>query len=296
MAVPGVWPLVFTRLGYSGQINWLADIAVAMRKDSYDILLAAAKEGELEIPLYTTVRLLDKTVVYLGPMLTTPTEYHLKRTPSIHITTTEEKLIVSHTDWEEEEEEEVFADDMTEEEKEEDDGEEEQDFQPWKEGANQGKEEKKRRKRVHVGFDAKGVKKEELEKHFSQFGEVEDVFMVPPHHNFATVTFKSEVVAEFLIAKSGLEGKDGERRHSLQRPGAEGSPVQLRLLGGSGRGRRVPPRLQRHATCSFRSVIAFYSHFKISLSLALYSHFNLCLPSTFYSHFNIGPPLALYCH
>ena len=40
VAVPGVWPLLFPRPGYKGQLNWLADVAVCMGKDADSALLA----------------------------------------------------------------------------------------------------------------------------------------------------------------------------------------------------------------------------------------------------------------
>ena len=114
------------------------------------------------------------------------------------------------------------------------------------------KEQEKRRK-LYVSFDDKTVTKDELEKHFVVFGEVKDVFILPPFQNFAEITFASDATAVFVSTFSGQPGQEeGERLHSLHRPGVPGGSVPIRLRGGSGRGHRVPPLQQRHAVSSFR--------------------------------------------
>ena len=278
--------MVFTQLGYKGQLAWLSDLAVSLGKEAYSSLLAAAKEGELEVPLYTTIKLLDGEIIHLGPTLTTPTANHLKRTPDILVSTLEDKLVITHRDneregedGEEEEgdneeavdvkennnkEEEEEAEDQAEDTDEDEDEEERKEEikkakKPWKDEdvVKQRQQEKRKRQQVHVSYSAESVTTEELRVHFSQYGEVKEVFIVPPHMNYAVITFKSDVVSEFLVSTSGQPGREeGERTHTLQRPGEvggdDGQPVRLTLRGGSGRGRRIPPRLQRHATCSLR--------------------------------------------
>jgi hypothetical protein len=40
VAIPGVWPLLFPRPGYKGQLNWLADVAACLGKDGVALVLA----------------------------------------------------------------------------------------------------------------------------------------------------------------------------------------------------------------------------------------------------------------
>ena len=293
MAIPGIWPLAFTKLGYKGQLAWLSDLAVCQGKEAYSSLLSAAKEGELEVPLFTTIKLLDGEVIHLGPDLTTPTAYHLARTPDILITTLEDKLVVSHRDNEREKEdgEEEEGDDEEAVEVEEnineaegegedsDDDEDEEERKeeikkakkPWNDEdvIKQKQQEKRKRQQVHVSYSVQNVTSGELRVHFSQFGEVKEVFILPPHRNYAVITFQSDVVSNFLFSASGLPGREeGERTHTLQRPGqfavGDGQPVRLTLRGGSGRGHRIPPRLQRHATCSLRYCCVMYLMYRLN--------------------------------
>ena len=204
------------------------------------------------MPLYTTIKLLDGEIIHLGPTLTTPTANHLKRTPDILVSTLEDKLVITHRDneregedGEEEEgdneeavdvkennnkEEEEEAEDQAEDTDEDEDEEERKEEikkakKPWKDEDvdKQRQEEKRKRQQVHVSYSAESVTTEELTVHFSQYGEVKEVYIVPPHMNYAVITFKSDVVSEFLVSTSGQPGREeGERTHTLQRPGQVG--------------------------------------------------------------------------
>jgi hypothetical protein len=272
VAIPGVWPLLFPRPGYKGQLNWLADVAACLGKDADSALLAAAKEGPLHLPTHLTVRLLDGQVVFLGPHLTTPSEEHLKAWPDLMLSScVGEEVVVTHRTLEKDCEEEEGEKEEEVDSKDDEDGSEagDQEFKPVEKPDRDAeqkeeewvKEETKKNRKVAVMFDAKNVTAEELSSHFSKYGEVEEVYLLPPFYNYAAVTYVSEATAEFVRAKTGRRGKEGERLHVLQRPAALGGQLQMRLpqAGGSGRpgagqagGRLAPPTLQRQAANVFR--------------------------------------------
>ena len=155
--------------------------------------------------------------------------------------------------WQEEEQEEKRKADLEEEEVEDPEEKDRLEAEGGDDPEEQWRREQEKRRKIFVSFDDKTVTKEELEKHFAAFGEVKDVFIVPPFHNFAEITFTSDATAVFVSSFTGQPGQEeGERRHSLHRPGVPGGSVPIRLRGGSGRGHRVPPLQQRHAVSSFR--------------------------------------------
>ena len=308
VAVPGVYPFVFTDRGYNGQLDWLADTAAykaPIADQAYVTLLAIAKEGAIMLPQHITVELTSGHQVYLGPKLTTPKPGPLAKRTTLSMTLSEENAIIQHlaekevalvtTGGEEEEEDDA-------EEKEEGEGEEEE--KPKKEDTDDDRqlskeeqedkvqrnheeeqerkenEEDKRMKRaeekqsradsqrafeeeddikaktITVTFNGKDVSAADLKRHFEQFGKVLDVFLAAPENNFATVTFKSETLAQWL---AGME------RHTLQRSKRHGGPVAMqlhgcgqvwaaRLPGGSGRGnaRRRSPVQQQNITNPLR--------------------------------------------
>jgi hypothetical protein len=100
VSVGGIYPLVYPPLGYRGQLAWLGDTAACLGTPAYTSLLAAAKEGPVELPTHVEVRHCSGRTIHLGPDLLTPTTAHLKRTPSLSLTTTPGKLVVIHKDLE----------------------------------------------------------------------------------------------------------------------------------------------------------------------------------------------------
>ena len=159
----------------------------------------------------------------------------------------------SSTSWQEEEQEEKRKAGLEEEEVEDPEEKDRLEAEGGDDPEEQRRREQEKRRKLFISFDDKTVTKEELEKHFAAFGEVKDVFIVPPFHNFAEITFASDATAVFVASFTGQPGQEeGERRHSLHRPGVPGGSVPIRLRGGSGRGHRVPPLQQRHAVSSFR--------------------------------------------
>ena len=320
IAVPGVYPFVFTDRGYQGQLDWLADTAAykaPIADQAYVTLLAIAKEGAITLPQHITVELTSGHQVYLGPKLTTPKPGPLARRTTLSMTLSEQYAVVQHLaekevalestgmeeeEEDEEEEKEKQNEEMEKEEREGKEGRKEEDLK--KEGAddkrqlskekqeekvqtsyeeeqerkeneedkkNKRAEEKQSRadsqrafeeeddnkaKTITVTFNNKEVSAADLNKHFEQYGKVVNVFVSATDNNFATITFKSEALAQWL---AGME------RHTLQRSKAHGGPVAMklhgcgqvwaaRLPGGSGRGnaRRRSPVQQQNITNPLR--------------------------------------------
>ena len=71
------------------------------------------------------------------------------------------------------------------------------------------KEEMKKNKKVSVMFDTKNVTEKELSAHFGKYGVVEEVYLLPPFHNYATVTFVSEATASLSGARRAGGGGRG---------------------------------------------------------------------------------------
>ena len=241
------------------------DTAACDGEEAYTALLAAAKEGEVELSRHVEVWHQSGQSVHLGPHLTTPSTSHLKNTPDLTVTVEEERMVARHRKmekddakrlvWEAEvpdvqESEDDDNDDVK------DDGEDGKDeVKEVKLGKNRTpdsvEEELQRQradfavqqKQIFVDYNCSAVTKEELQQHFQQFGKVEEVLLSCAPLTPTTVTFQSAVVAQSLV----------EKTHTLQHTEGRGGCVPLRLRGGSGgRGRRVPPTQQRHNTCSFR--------------------------------------------
>ena len=64
-----------------------------------------------------------------------------------------------------------------------------------------------RSRKIYVSFHAESISAEDLRQHFTQFGEVEDVFIPSPWRHFAFVTFTSaSVVQSFVGQKHQLRG------------------------------------------------------------------------------------------
>ena len=99
VAVPGVYPFVFTDRGYQGQLDWLADTAAykaPIADQAYTRLLAIAKEGTITLPQHITVELNSGQEVYLGPKLTTPKAGPLAKRTTLSMTLTEDDAIIQH--------------------------------------------------------------------------------------------------------------------------------------------------------------------------------------------------------
>ena len=94
-------------------------------------------------------------------------------------------------------------------------------------------------KKLFVSYEESTISKDDLGTHFQQFSDIEDIFITSPFKNFAVVTFSNPVIAQALHG----------RQHTLQH---QGKYVPLRLRGGRGRMRRVPPIQQQNNVCPFR--------------------------------------------
>ena len=94
-------------------------------------------------------------------------------------------------------------------------------------------------KKLFVSYEESTISKDDLETHFQQFSKIEDIYITSPFKNFAVVTFSNPVIAQALHG----------RQHTLQH---QGKYVPLRLRGGRGRMRRVPPIQQQNNVCPFR--------------------------------------------
>ena len=261
MAVHGVYPLVFPQKGYKGQLAWLVDTAGCGGVEAYTALLAAAKEGEVELPQHVEVWHQSGQAVHLGPNLTTPSPSHLKTTPDLAIILGEEKLVAKHRQVEKDTAKrmawEADTPDVEETDDDDDDDEENNNKPKVEKEEPQDDEEHELQKEDHrmtfkqilVEFSHADVTATELRKHFEQFGVVEEVLLSNAPLNPAIVTFESAAVAVSLVGQT----------HSLQHTPGRGGSVPLRLRGGSGRVRRGPPRQQRHNACPFRWVLLYYT-------------------------------------
>ncbi len=251
-----MYPLVFPGPGYKGQLRgW--DSATCLGQEAYAALLAAAREGEVELLQYVTIRRENGQQVFLGPRQTTPSESQVKRrTPDLSLSHSLGKVVVRHREVERQEarqsvwtEEEVEC--PTEEEEEE--SEEEPNIKRKEEideklkyvleEEDEAKEEPVKGAELHVYCDDETVSVDDLRQHFEQYGEVKEVSMST---NCSVVTLASSVLVQSLAG----------RTHTLVRPPESGGSVPLRLRGGSGRGRRVPPRQHRQANCPFRNGVS----------------------------------------
>ena len=114
------------------------------------------------------------------------------------------------------------------------------------------KEDDLKARTITVTYNAKDVSLADLKRHFQPYGKVLDVFLSAPVNNFATITFQSGALAQWLL---------GMERHTLQRSKKQGGPVAMqlqgwagRLPGGSGRGnaRRRSPVQQQNGTNPLR--------------------------------------------
>ena len=311
VAVPGVYPFVFTDRGYQGQLDWLADTTAykaPVADQAYTRLLAIAKEGVITLPQHITVELTSGHKVYLGPKLTTPKPGPLAKRTTLSMTLREQDAIIQHleqkelaldgTGIEEEGEREEEEEGEEEEEEEEEKGEEKEEDADDKNTTPLSKEQQeekvqqkheeeqermeneddkkirkaeekqsraesqrafkeeddKRAKAITVTFSGSNISVADIKGHFQQYGKVTDVFLQATN-NFATVTFESGALAQWLV---------GMERHTLQRSKAHGGPVAMqlqgwagRLPGGSGRGnaRRRAPVQQQNRTNPLRSLL-----------------------------------------
>ena len=62
-------------------------------------------------------------------------------------------------------------------------------------------EEQERNRKIYVSFHDESISAEDLQQHFNQFGEVEDVYIPAPWRHFAFVTFTSALAAQSLVGK-----------------------------------------------------------------------------------------------
>ena len=252
----GIYPLIFLPVGYQGQLNWLGDTAVCMGTEAYNVLRAAAHEGKFELPTHVEVKHATGTTVHFGPNLTTPTPSKIKQMSSISITINEEKIIVSREElvnpnekdkeWElnipeneQKKEEEKKKNENYEQEMDKEyhfpEFQEDRDLEYKKIQSELFKSAKK----LFVSYEESTISKDDLGTHFQQFSKIEDIYITSPFKNFAVVTFSNPVIAQALHG----------RQHTLQH---QGKYVPLRLHGGRGRMRLVPPIQQQNNVCPFR--------------------------------------------
>ena len=71
-AVPGVFPLIFTKRGSSKSLAWLSNIG-AVGDTAYTNLKSLVSAGEFQLPKFITIIQLDGFKIHLEPPLTTPT-------------------------------------------------------------------------------------------------------------------------------------------------------------------------------------------------------------------------------
>lgn len=227
VACPGLYPLVFPTNGYHGQLNWL-ECAAAVGQSALKCLLDAAKEEEMRLPQFVSVKLLCGQVVQLGPHLLTPGNYWLARHPSVSLLYRGKQCIVRHSNS-------SVMDLRLGELSDSDEGvhldcDVENVIRKEKEEETFKSSVAARTLKVEGGAR---LTQEQLEHHFSEYGELESVQMLSGGED-AVVTFSTVGVVEHLALQE----------HVLP----EG---RLRLQGGHGR-RPPPPRQQQQSLNPFR--------------------------------------------
>ena len=229
MACPGLYPLVFPTNGYHGQLNWLG-CAAAVGHSALRCLLEAVKEEEIRLPQFVSIKLLCGQVIQLGPHLLTPGNSWVSRHASVSVLSEGKQCIVRHSNSSvmdlaigelSDADEGVHLDCDLEtlilKEK------EEETFKTSVAG---------RTLKVEGGAR---LSQEQLEHHFSDYGELQSVKMLCGGKD-AVVTFSTVGVVEHLALQE----------HILP----EGQ-VRLRLQGRRG-SRPPPPRQQQHSINPFR--------------------------------------------
>ena len=171
VAVPGVYPFVFTDRGYQGQLDWLSDTAAykaPIADQAYVTLLAIAKEGPIMLPQHITVELTSGHQVYLGPKLTTPKPGPLAKRTTLSMTLSDQNTVIKHLAEKEVALESPGVEEEGEEDEEEDnkeEGEMEEADQPQKEDAKDktpvSKEEQE--KKVQIAHEQEQERKEKEE-------------------------------------------------------------------------------------------------------------------------------------
>lgn len=230
VACPGIYPLVTPSNGYRGQLAWMQSLA-AIGPSAFKLLLYAAKEGELCLPRFIEIKLVNGEAIQLGPDLLTPGSSQLSRHPSLSLTIREEEFEVAHAAWNVKDCElgELL------------DSDEDVNLDCDAETVILNEKRAESSRCILVGKTLKvtasgNVKQEQLENHFSDFGDIEKVEIDPDKCEESIITFKRTGVAHHL---NGHE-------HQLH----EGQ-VRLRLKGGEGRG-PAPSRQQQHNLNPFR--------------------------------------------
>ena len=252
--------MVFPGNGYHGQLSWLSN-AAAIGPTAFSCLHDAAKEGEICLPKYISIKLISGQQIQLGPSLLTPGSFQLSRHPSLSLEHFDTECCVRHSSSVVSElgelsdcDEAIHLD------------------QDVEEVIRKEKKEEEismltgaRTLKVELG-ECVNVQGEQLVHHFSGFGEVENV-NINPAGKEADVIFKTVGVVEQL---------DGEE-HVL----AEGQ--RLRLKGGSGRS-PAPSRQQQHRLNPFRYFLRFHislHHLKVNVSAILTTYLHqICTTSS----------------
>ena len=208
IACPGMWPLIFPNNGYHGQLSWLESTA-AIGPSALKCLLDVAKEGEICLPKFVSLKLLTGQVIQLGPHILSPGQSWLSRHPSVSCVAMGKETVVRHA-------QSSVKDSRL--------GE----LSDPDEGVNLdcdlesviSREEEESRKSSCEGKALKvdgAAKQQHLEQHFAEFGDIESVRVLSEG---AVVTFKTVGVADHL---------DG------QAPTLPEGQVRLRLAGGANR-------------------------------------------------------------
>lgn len=227
IACPGLWPLIFPNNGYHGQLSWLESTA-AIGPSALKSLLEIVKEGKICLPKFISIKLLTGQVIQLGPSILFPGQSWLSRHPSVSFVARGKETVVDHeqlsvknsslgelNDPDEGVHLDCDVENVIRKEKEE---------ETFKSSVAA--------RTVTVEGGAR-LSQEQLEQHFSEYGELESVKMLSGN---AVVTFSTFGVVEHLAPQE----------HILP----EGQ-VRLRLQGGHG-SRPPPPRQQQQSLNPFR--------------------------------------------
>ena len=95
IACPGLWPLIFPNNGYHGQLSWL-QCTTAIGPSALKCLLEVAKEGEICLPKFVSLRLLTGQVIQLEPHILSPGQSWLSRHPSVTFLSRGKETVVRH--------------------------------------------------------------------------------------------------------------------------------------------------------------------------------------------------------
>ena len=230
VAVAGLYPPLFPPNGDRGQLRWLGECAAAIGPEAYSLLLASAKEGQIVLPKYLTLRLSNGQVLNIGPNLTVPGSERLARMPSISVSQTESHSVINHSQAP------CVRDlEMTEQGEECESETAENILVALKEKEEEVEVLKNTSKQLKVELSHPGVTDTVLLAHFSNFGDVKSI---SSSDLSASITFARPGVVEHLHGHDHHLKSEGER--------GGGRYVRLRMRGGEERSAAPPRSLQRN--------------------------------------------------